>query len=300
LAGFLLKLGSSMTTMNYTKLTALSVVLAALVLPAAAQTNGDIPDYEKQFTSDDEKISYAIGAKYGADVSNIITRAELAADLQALERGFRDRLAANPKLTDEQVQTILGKYQAGLQAALVKKHQAEGEAFRNQFSSQPGIVRTRTGLLIKPEVTGTGKKPAPTDIVTCNFQVTLVNGNEVDNSNKRAKPASFAANSVVPGWAEALQMMPVGSKWTIVIPPELAYGMYGRAPQVGPAETLVFHVELLDSKPAPPPEILKSDIVVVPSKADLDKGAQPRTLETDGDKASEYDKAKQQSSPQKP
>lgn len=271
--------------MNFTKRSVLAVSVAAWILPAAAQTNTSDPAvYEGQFTSEQQKISYAIGAKFGNDVSNLFRRIEVEPDWGAVESAFQARLTgANPKLTDDQVRAILDKFQSGLQEQLSKKHREEGDAFREHFKAQEGVTVTDSGLIIKTDNNGSGPKPTIDDIVTANYRVTLIDGTEVDSTYKRGRPSEFPLKGLVRGWTEALEMMPVGSHWIVCIPPELAYGENGAAPLVGPAATLLFDVELLSCKPAPPPapaDLLKSDIVVVPSEADLKKGAQPKVLNT--------------------
>ena len=290
-------MAASMTIMNLTKPTVLALALAAAILPTRAQTSSDATTNDDEFAYDKKKLSYAIGEKYGADVSNLLKRIEIEPDWGEVERGFADRLAAVPNLSDSQVRDLLGQFESGLQARLSKKHRIEGQAFRDQFKAQENIVNTDSGLIIKTESTGTGAKPAVNDVVTANYRVKLIDGTEVDDTYRRGRPAEFPIKGLVKGWTEALELMPVGSKWTIVIPPELAYGENGAAPLIGPESTLIFEVELLSCKPAPPPlpmDLQSSDIVVVPSQADIDKGAQPKVLNTTDAKQNEIQKERQQ------
>ena len=287
-----------MTMMKFTRPVALASALAATIFSAAAQTDNstNAPTYGKIFGSKQEEISYAIGAKYGADVSNAVKRAELDADLRAMERGFAERLSGLAVLNDDQVRGILLDYQTGLGEAIAKKHEAEGDEFRKQFATQPNTFTTPSGVIYKPDINGTGPRPTTNDVVTANVVVKLADGTEIESSYKNGKPSQFPVNGVLPGWSEALQLMPVGSKWTIVVPPMLGYGMSGAPPKVPPMETLIFEAELLSCKPTPPPapaDLLKSDIVVVPSKAEMEKGAQPRVLETPDEKAAAVQEQKQ-------
>jgi FKBP-type peptidyl-prolyl cis-trans isomerase FklB len=96
---------------------------------------------------------------------------------------------------------------------------------------------------------GTGSKPTATDTVVCNYRGTLINGKEFDSSYKRGEPASFPVNGVIKGWTEALQLMPVGSKWQLFIPSDLAYGEQGAGADIGPNATLIFEVELISIQP---------------------------------------------------
>jgi FKBP-type peptidyl-prolyl cis-trans isomerase len=120
----------------------------------------------------------------------------------------------------------------------------EGEAFLAGNKGKEGVVALPSGLQYKILKQGAGPKPTTTDSVSCNYRGTFINGTEFDSSYKSGQPVSFPVTGVIKGWTEALQLMPVGSKWQLVIPPDLAYGEAGR-PGIGPSSTLVFEVELL-------------------------------------------------------
>jgi FKBP-type peptidyl-prolyl cis-trans isomerase FklB len=107
------------------------------------------------------------------------------------------------------------------------------------------VVTLPSGLQYKVITEGKGKKPKATDTVTTQYKGTLIDGTEFDSSIKRGQPASFPVSGVIPGWTEALQLMPVGSKWQLFVPAELAYGERSPAPEIGPDSTLIFEVELL-------------------------------------------------------
>ena len=121
----------------------------------------------------------------------------------------------------------------------------KGAAFLKENASKEGVKTTPSGLQYKILTEGTGPKPAATDSVTCNYRGTLINSTEFDSSSKRGQPATFQVNGVIKGWTEALQLMPVGSKWQLFVPAELGYGDRGSGPQIGPGATLIFEVELL-------------------------------------------------------
>jgi len=121
----------------------------------------------------------------------------------------------------------------------------EGEDFLAANKSKEGVVTLPSGLQYKVLKEGTGPKPSPADSVVCNYRGTLINGTEFDSSYKRGQPATFPVNGVIKGWTEALQLMPVGSKWQLFIPPDLAYGQRGAGADIGPNATLIFEVELL-------------------------------------------------------
>ncbi|MBP7654609.1 FKBP-type peptidyl-prolyl cis-trans isomerase, partial [Candidatus Dependentiae bacterium] len=126
-------------------------------------------------------------------------------------------------------------------------NKAKGEKYRTEFKNQPGVIELPSGILYKVIKESTGDKPKDTDTIVANYIGSFVDGKEFDNSYKRGEPIEFVVSGVIPGWTEILQLMPVGSKWKAVIPPDLGYGEYGAA-MIGPNETLVFEIELLEIK----------------------------------------------------
>ena len=130
----------------------------------------------------------------------------------------------------------------------VNNSRQEGTAFLAENKIKEGVVTLPSGLQYKIIKEGKGKKPVGIDTVVCHYRGTLINGKEFDSSYKRGEPASFPVSGVIPGWTEALQMMPVGSKWQLFIPSNLAYGEQGAGADIGPDEALVFEVELLSIK----------------------------------------------------
>jgi FKBP-type peptidyl-prolyl cis-trans isomerase len=130
-------------------------------------------------------------------------------------------------------------------------NKTQGEAFLAANKTKEGVVTLPSGLQYKVLQQGTGPKPTLEDSVTCNYRGTLIDGKEFDSSYRRGQPANFPVARVIPGWKEALQLMPVGSKWQIVVPPSLAYGDRGAGADIGPNATLIFDIELLsiDKKP---------------------------------------------------
>jgi FKBP-type peptidyl-prolyl cis-trans isomerase FklB len=120
-----------------------------------------------------------------------------------------------------------------------------GQAFLTENAQKAGIVSLESGLQYEVIAMGDGPKPGPTQTVTCHYHGTLIDGRVFDSSVKRGKPASFPLNRVIAGWTEALQLMPVGSKWRLFLPPHLAYGNQNVSAEIGPNSTLIFEVELL-------------------------------------------------------
>jgi FKBP-type peptidyl-prolyl cis-trans isomerase FklB len=199
-----------------------------------------------------DKFSYALGMNTGKRMADSLQKQSVPFDSAILMRGLKDGLAGGKTLlTDEEAQATIkavGDELRAKQQAQVKEasetNKKEGDAFLAANKTKEGVVTLPSGLQYKILKEGTGPKPTATDSVVCNYQGQLVNGTEFDSSYKRGQPATFPVTGVIKGWTEALQLMGVGSKWQLVIPPDLAYGEPGR-PGIGPNSVLVFEVELL-------------------------------------------------------
>jgi FKBP-type peptidyl-prolyl cis-trans isomerase FklB len=202
-------------------------------------------------TTQKQKASYALGMQIGGTLKRQGVGASVDAALTA--RGLKDALAGSKMLlTDDEEKAALTQLQTEVRAAQeAKAHEAgsanrkEGEAFLAENKSKEGIVTLPSGLQYKILTAGTGPKPTESDTVSCNYRGTLISGKEFDSSSKHGGPASFPVKGVIKGWTEALQLMPVGSKWQLFIPPDLAYGDRGAGADIGPGETLIFEVELV-------------------------------------------------------
>ncbi len=200
-------------------------------------------------TTDKEKQSYALGM----NIARGISRQGADVDASAMARGLRDTLSgAKPLLTDDQAEAALKQLQDEVKAkqdAEMQKmgdaNMKEGEEFLAANKTKDGVVTLPSGLQYKILTPGTGPKPTAADTVVCNYRGTFINGQEFDSSYKRGQPATFPVGGVIKGWTEALQLMPVGSKWQLFIPPDLAYGSRGAGGAIGPNQTLVFDVELI-------------------------------------------------------
>ena len=213
-----------------------------------------------------DKVSYALGVNIGKGLH----RDAVDLDPAIIARGLRDAITnGKTLLTDDEVRATLTAFQNEMrqkqQAKMMELDQANkkaGQEFLNANKAKDGVIALPSGLQYKVLQQGTGPKPTPNDLVVCNYRGTLLDGTEFDSSYKRGQPATFPVNGVIKGWSEALQIMPVGSKWQLFIPSDLAYGDRGAGAQIGPGATLVFEVELLSIKsketpappqPAPPP-----------------------------------------------
>ena len=207
-----------------------------------------------------EKASYAIGLNIGRSMK----KDEVEVDPEAVAKGIKDALSgAKPLLSDEETQSVLTalqndvrKHQQETYNQALTKNKQEGDAFLTTNKSKPGVVALPSGLQYKVLQNGDGPKPTASDTVVCNYKGTLIDGTEFDSSYKRGQPATFPVGQVIKGWTEALQLMPVGSKWELYIPSSLAYGERGtQGGPIGPNETLIFEVELLSIQQKPQPKL---------------------------------------------
>jgi len=210
-----------------------------------------------------DKVSYSIGVSFG----NNLKRDDLDINPEFLAKGIKDVFSGKTVMTDDEMKATLqafqkemeGKMQAK-QQALGEKNKAESDKFLAENKKKDGVVTTPSGLQYKIVKEGTGPKPKASDVVSVTYRGTLVNGTEFDKSKE---PVSFQVQGVIPGWVEALQMMPVGSQWQLFIPPNLAYGE-SAPPAIGPNQTLIFDVELVGIKKA---ENEKAEAVTPPVTA---------------------------------
>ena len=202
-----------------------------------------------------DKQSYAIGLSVGKGLHRDAIDVEPAFVLQGLKDALAD---GKVQLTDDQIKTVMvdlqnqvRQQQEAKRLALTESNKKNGAAFLAANATKEGVVTLPSGLQYKILTAGTGPKPAATDSVVCNYRGTLLDNTEFDSSYKRGQPATFAVTGVIKGWTEALQLMPVGSKWQLFIPANLAYGDRGQGP-IGPNATLLFEVELLSIQPKTP------------------------------------------------
>jgi FKBP-type peptidyl-prolyl cis-trans isomerase FklB len=219
--------------------------------PAKKAASAPATKTQKPMTLDTQKdkLSYAIGMNFGAS----LRKQSVEVDPNVLVKGLKDSLAGSKTLlTDEESHTLI----TGLQADMRKKQEEkmaqagdsnlkQGQEFLAANKSKDGVVTLPSGLQYKILQAGSGAKPTSSDSVVCNYRGTTIDGKEFDSSYKRGQPATFPVSGVIKGWTEALQLMPVGSKWQLFIPGDLAYGARGAGPDIGPNATLVFEVELI-------------------------------------------------------
>ncbi|KFI22946.1 FKBP-type peptidyl-prolyl cis-trans isomerase [Nitrosococcus oceani] len=202
----------------------------------------------EELETDAQKLSYLIGYQFGQNMQQ--QRIEL--DKQAFMLALEDALQQAPsRLSPEQAKAAMNAIQQQEQqkrAESGEKNKATGKDFLKTNKEKEGVVELPNGLQYRILKQGEGEKPAAEDTVVVNYRGTLVDGTVFDSSYERGEPVTFKVNGVIEGWQQALQLMPVGSKWKVFIPSDLAYGERGAGRLIGPNETLIFDIELLEIK----------------------------------------------------
>jgi FKBP-type peptidyl-prolyl cis-trans isomerase FklB len=202
-------------------------------------------------TTDKDKLSYSIGASIGKNLKNESAEIDLTVLIDGIKAGLNGDKGL---LSESEIRQVMNDYQTQLrQRAQSKKQLAmadnrkKGDTFLTHYKTQAGVQALPNGVLYKVLREGTGRKPTESDIVEVNYRGALTNGTEFD-ATQPGKPANLKVSSLIVGWKQALSVMPVGSKWQIAIPAELAYGERGVGTDIGPNEVLVFDLELLAIK----------------------------------------------------
>ncbi len=215
---------------------------------APGETAATAPGGPKLETTE-QRLSYGIALNLGERMK----ADNVPMDVDAFTAGLRDAMTgAQPRLTQEEITAEMQAYQEkaaaemqAKQAAAAETNLAAATAFLAENKAKEGVIVTESGLQYQVIREGDGPKPGPEDTVEVNYAGTLIDGTEFDSSYKRGESVTFGVGQVIPGWTEALQLMPVGSKFKLVIPPELGYGAGGAGQAIGPNAALVFEVELI-------------------------------------------------------
>jgi FKBP-type peptidyl-prolyl cis-trans isomerase FklB len=261
-AGFALRL--SFITMKRTGITLLAILLSSALFsygedakPSASPAPGS--SASTTIKDDKDKVSYSLGV----DIGRTLQRLQLDLNQDALSQGITDVLSNKPMaMSDQELQQTLQAFQQKMmqkqQEAMSKKQEemktvaeknkADGKKFLDDNAKKADVKTTSSGLQYKVIKEGKGEKPKDTDVVETNYRGTTIDGKEFDSSAKHGSSFSFPVNGVIKGWSEALKMMPVGSKWELYVPSDLAYGDEGYGEDIAPGSTLVFEVELLSIK----------------------------------------------------
>ena len=196
-----------------------------------------------KYSNDFDKVSYSLGLSIA---SNLISSGVKTLNAEAFNDGlatvFEGRM---PEINPDEANKILQNFFEGLQKEQGNAAKEAGNKFLEENKKQEGVITLPSGLQYKILKNGNGPKPKASDTVKCHYEGRLINGAIFDSSIRRGEPAEFPVSGVIAGWVEALQLMPVGSKWQLYIPSELAYGTHGAGQSIGPNQTLIFDVELL-------------------------------------------------------
>jgi FKBP-type peptidyl-prolyl cis-trans isomerase FklB len=226
------------------------LIAAALVLSLLGGTG--LAQKKSAPKTQKEKVSYTIGVNIGKNMK----MQGIEIDQDYIIQGLKDALNnAKTIMNDKDMESTMNLFQQEMMAKTQakqkidgEKNKKEGETFLAENKKKEGVVTLPSGLQYKILKKGDGPKPTANQTVKCNYRGTLIDGKEFDSSYKRGEPAEFPVGGVIKGWVEALQLMPVGSKWMLYIPSNLAYGETGNGPVIGPDATLIFELELLSIK----------------------------------------------------
>ncbi len=208
-------------------------------------------DEKMELKDQKDKDSYSLGYQFG----EFLKKRGVEINLNIYTGAVQDGLSGKePLLRPEEMHSAIQGIQERTMTdqrskfmELSAKNLSEGKAFLAENGRREGVKTLPSGLQYKILKEGDGKKPTDSDTVVVNYRGTLINGTEFDSS-KPGQPATLEVFKVIPGWREALKLMPMGSKWQLFVPPELAYGAWGAGPAIGPNETLIFELELLAVK----------------------------------------------------
>lgn len=195
-------------------------------------------------------MSYSVGVAFGRSLKQ---QGQQEVNLEAVVRGVKDAFT-NQKLaiSEDEQRTTYQSFQRDMTNKIGKArdllawdNKQASDAFLAENAAKDGIVALPSGLQYKVITAGAGALPTDEDVVTCHYRGTLINGTEIDSTYAREKPASFPLKGAIPGWRQALKLMPAGSKWQVFVPPQLAYSKQGAGRLIGPNAALIFEIELI-------------------------------------------------------
>ncbi|MGB3609439.1 MAG: FKBP-type peptidyl-prolyl cis-trans isomerase [Cellvibrio sp.] len=201
----------------------------------------------EQYTTVEQRVSYGVGRQMGEQLAaNPFDGVDAAAVAAGVVDALEGKASAVERADLEAAFREISERMQAKQAEQAKAKAAEGEAFLAENAKKPGVTVTASGLQYEVITQGDGAKPSASSRVKTHYHGTLIDGTVFDSSYNRGQPIDFAVNGVIAGWTEALQLMPVGSKWRLYIPYQLAYGERGAGGSIAPYSALIFDVELLE------------------------------------------------------
>jgi len=196
-------------------------------------------------TTDADRFSYGLGMVIGERVLKQYSEVDYALLIEGMKAQHQSQVTL---ITIEDAGAALASYAEQQLATQTEANKMKGATYLEENASKEGVIVTESGLQYSVVTQGDGAKPTATDQVTVHYRGTLIDGTEFDSSYSRGEPATFGLNQVIPGWTEGVQLMNVGSKYLFVVPHELGYGERGAGGSIGPFETLIFEVELIEIK----------------------------------------------------
>ncbi len=226
----------------------------SIILSASLLWTGNAMAQEVDLDTDKKRYSYAVGTKLAGQLVQQFDNPTSGMDMKAMVAGINDIInGAEVKISEQEATDIIAiEQQNQMSHAQAKSTMTMkvGEDFRVANRAKEGVIETASGLQYSVMESGdqNGKTPTSEDTVVVHYKGTLIDGTEFDSSYARGEPTTFPLNGIIPGWSEVLQLMRPGDKWSVVIPPELAYGERGAGGKIGPQETLVFEIELVEVK----------------------------------------------------
>lgn len=229
------------------------IVVGMVTGMAACQKSADKQGAQGSFETDKDKASYAIGM----NMAQSLNRVKDEINLDMVVKGMKDKLSGGTLLiAEDESRTVLAEFSKKLREKQMKEREEAGkrnleagQAFLEANKAKPDVITTESGLQYLVEKKGEGPIPTKEDRVKVNYKGTTIDGTEFDSSYKREAPATVTVTGVIKGWTEALQLMPVGSKFKLFVPSDLAYGPRGAGDRIGPNSVLLFDVELLEIVP---------------------------------------------------
>ncbi len=225
------------------KLKTTMFIALALMLAACEQQSAEPAESDVNLETDEQRYSYGLGMLIGERVLKQYDDVDYDLLIAGMKAQHQNQ---ETQITLQQATDALNQHMEQMFAEQAEANKARGAEFLAANAKKDGVSVTDSGLQYSVITEGDGKKPAVTDQVTVHYRGTLIDGTEFDSSYSRGEPTSFRLNEVIPGWTEGVQLMNVGSKYRFVIPHDLAYGERGAGGSIGPFETLVFEVELLE------------------------------------------------------
>lgn len=215
--------------------------ILVIILLGSCQKNGQDASALK---TQKDSLSYSIGLNIGKSLQ----QDSIDVNPEMLARAMKDIAENKPLLNDEAAKQSIAQYRKQQLVLIGEKNKKAGEAFLEENKKKSGVITLPSGLQYRVITEGNGKKPKASQTVVVHYRGMNISGKEFDSSFRNGQPVSFRVDKVIKGWTEALQLMSIGSKWEIFIPPDLAYGDRGVSQAIGPNSTLIFELELLAIK----------------------------------------------------